>query len=310
MAGRDRRALPRAGAVVLGEVTTALLDQNAPLTREQTETSLRLAPGRPVAVREHPRRRAVSPEIFLGVDCSLAHGASGLVRGIGSVTARAVLTGGHVVQGSARATVRVDGSGVRHRWGHYTTHPGVIEVIDAASPTDLVDGFLAVESSDSRSLNLGAVGAHVLDRVSADATDPGAQLKTRRTGLRWALRLIGGVAIPNVDLRPGTDGAWWISLSAHPEEIAAVTEFCEDVALNLWLLKALDTVCDRSIRNPAAMRELKPALSYLGHLWLPEAHVKPAFRSMWQQLEDSTGVEREWTILLARVRDRITAGDV
>lgn len=305
-----RRALPRAGAVVLGEVTTALLDQNMPLSREQTETALRLVPGRPVAVREHPRRRAVSPEIVVGVDCALASSASGLVRGIGSVTARAVLTGGHVVQGSARTTVRGGEASKRHGWGYYTAQPGVIEVVDAARPEDLADGFLAAESPASRSLNLGAVSAHVLDRVGGDPTNSRARLKTRRTSLRWALRLIGGVASMDVDFRPGPDGAWWIKASANPEEIAAVAEFCEDVALHLWLLRALDTVCERSVRNPDAMRELTPALNYLGHLWLPEAHVKPGFRRLWQQLEDTAGVEREWTVLLDRVRDRINAPDL
>ena len=68
-------------------------------------------------------------------------------------------------------------------------------------------------------------------------------------------------------------------------------------------------MCERSIRNPDAMRELKPALNYLGHLWLPEAHVKPAFRRLWQRLEDTAGVEREWTILVDRIRDRINTPD-
>ena len=310
MTAAGRRALPRAGAVVLGEVTTALLDQDLPLSREQAEKALRLVPGRPVAVREHPRRRAVSPEIVVGVDCALASSASGPVRGIGSVTARAVLTGGHVVQGSARATVRVEESNKRQRWGHYTAQPGVIEVVDAARLEDLVEGFLAGEPLGHRSLNLGAVGTHVLDRVGGDPANPGARLKTRRTSLRWALRLIGGVASMDVDFRPGPDGAWWIRVSANPEEIGTVTEFCEDVALHLWLLRALDTVCERSVRNPGAMRELTPALNYLGHLWLPEAHVKSEFRRLWQHLEDTAGVEREWTVLLDRVRDRIHAPDL
>lgn len=307
MGAAGRRVLPRAGGVVLGEVTTALLDQHVPLTLAQTKALLHLVPGPPIEVRAHPLPRAVSRELIVGVDCPLVHGASELVHGIGSVRARAVLTGGHVVQGSARATVQIDGSGIRRGWGHYTARPGVIEVIDAAHPDELVDGFLTAGAADGRPLNLGAVGAEVLQRIGRDETDSGARLRTRRTGLRWAVRTTGGVASPSAEFRPGPDGAWWIRLSANPEEVEAVTDFCEDVALHLWLLTALHTVCDRSIRNPDAQRELGPALRYLVHLWLPGAHLSSEFRRLWQHLEDTAGVEREWRVLVARVRDRLMA---
>jgi hypothetical protein len=312
MEGAAHKTLPRAGGVVLGEVTTVLLDKHVPLTPAQTAKSLALVLGRPVDIRQHPMPRAASADVVVGVDCPLVHGAYGTVRGIGTVTGRAVLVGGHIVQGSARAKVLIDGSGARRGWGHYTARPGVVEIVDTALPGKLIDGFLAADPSgrrsDHRQLDLGAVGVQLLDRVDGgDRRDGGTQLKSRRTTLRWAVSVTGGMAPPTADFVPGPDGAWWIRLAACPEDLEAVAEFCEDVALHLWLLNALDTACDRSLRNEAAVPELKPALSYLVHLWLPGAHLRPEVRGLWQRLEAVAGLDREWTVLVSRVRDRIMA---
>ena len=84
-------------------------------------------------------------------------------------------------------------------------------------------------------------------------------------------------------------------------------EFCEILALHHWLLIALKNAFDRSARKGRrGEAELGPALSYLGHVWNPLAHLPREMKAFWEMLESEAQLTWEWQTALTRVRDKVT----
>jgi len=292
-------------AAVLGMVTTDLLNTSEPLPLESARQALRLLPGVGASWRRYPVEAVVSPDLFYGVDCALATGRGTQPRAIGTVRSRAVLTAGHVLQGSARVDVVLDASKRRMPWSHYTARTGTVEAINKADPADLVTGFLAA-GNRSGLLDLGGIGAHVMSRLDGvPQVDRGARMRTETIRLRWAV-LVSADLEPEAEISADEDGVFRVGITAPPAMITPIVEFCEILALHHWLLAALKNAFDRSGRSPRPMDELEPALSYLGHLWNPTAHLPAETTWLWEALERDAQLTWEWQSTLTRVRDKVS----
>jgi hypothetical protein len=292
--------------VVLGAVTTGLLNTSEPLPLEAARQALALLPGVKADWRRHPIEQVVSPDLFFGLDCRLAVRSGAQPRVIGTARARAVLTAGHILQGSARVDVLLDASKRRMPWSHYTARTGVAEVINKADPSDVVTGFLQTDPGKGL-LDLGNTGAYVMSLLDrAPQIDRQARLKTQTHRLLWAAH-VQEDAEPDGRIDAGDDGVFRVRMSTSPAMLPHFVEFCEILALHDWLLSALKNAFDRSTRRGRrAEAELDPALSYLGHVWNPTAHLPREMRWLWDGLENEAQLTWEWQSTLTRVRDKVT----
>lgn len=297
---------PEQPQVVLGAVTTGLLNTSEPLTLEAARQALALVPGVAADWRRHPTEQVVSPDLFFGLDCRLAVGSGSHPRVIGTARARAILTAGHVLQGSARVEVLLDASRRRMPWSYYMARTGVVEAINKADPADLVTGFLQARPGESL-LDLGNTGAYVMSLLdNAPQIDRQARLRTQTHRLLWAAHIQeGGEPLGNIEA--GADGVFRVRASLPSALLPPFVEFCEILALHDWLLSALKNAFDRSSRpTQRAEGELDAALGYLGHVWNPLAHLPREMRWLWQGLDDEAQLSWEWQSTLTRVRDKVT----
>ncbi|MEY9934453.1 hypothetical protein ABH926_009121 [Catenulispora sp. GP43] len=294
--------------VVLGAVTTGLLNTSEPLALAAARQALALLPGVGASWRRHPVEQVVSPDLFFGLDCRLAVDTGAQPRVIGTARGRAVLTAGHVLQGSASMGVVLDNTKRRLPWMYYAARPGLGEVINKADPARLVRGFLEART-DRAVLDLGKTSSYVmslLDRVPQ--IDHQARLRTQTGRLLWAVH-IQEDAKPYVLVEACEDGLARVRIATPALLVPQFVEFCEILALHDWLLAALKNAFDRSTRAHSGRRpedELDPALTYLGHLWNPTAHLPDQMRGFWQELEKETQLTWEWQSTLTRVRDKVS----
>ena len=292
--------------VVLGAVTTGLLNTSEPLSLDAARQVLALIPGVQADWRQYPVEQVLSPDLYFGLDCRLFVDTGSQPRIIGTARARAVLTAGHFLQGSARVDVLLGASKRRLPWSHYMAHTGVAEAINKAHPADIVTGFLQDRPGKSF-LDLGNTGAHVMSLLDqAPQIDRRARLKTQTHRLLWAAQVQDGVELDgHVDA--GDDGILRVQMSVPPAQLSDFMEMCEILALHQWLLATLKNSFDRASRiGPSTERELEAALSYLAHVWNPKAHLPHAMRGFWDALEDEAQLTWEWQTTLTRVRDKVS----
>ena len=269
--------------LIVGEVHTGLLRGRDPVTGDIASRLVDLVAGEPVVVSERPLAYVRSPEKPVGVDCPLVEaGPARQVRGIGTAVHRAAITGGHVVQGSAYATVVRADQGARLPWSHYLARPGHIETLGRAKWGELAESFAAPQHADS-ALDLGAV---------AEATDDEA-------GVRFVLR---------------RDELRVLRLSAPAASAGALAAVCEDVALHDWLLTTLIELVRKAaigvVPRAEALDRLLPAIDYLLHLWIPGARGDELTDRVWAALERGGGFSRQWETLVHRIRDQLSVGAV
>ncbi|MEV4410889.1 SCO2521 family protein [Catellatospora sp. NPDC049609] len=297
--------------VVIGEVHTALLQNSTAVSAATTTALLALTTGERVRRSERPIAYAVSPARFTGVDCDLpAVPVTGRqpdlarVRAVGTVASRAVLTGGHVLQGSAFARVTAADSRHRRPWSHYLSRPGVLELVGRSGGLDVAGGHLLAADHPGL-LDLGAIGGRTVDAVQASSrVDRRAPFRTVRTGLRWAVCERGGFEFRLVDHAART-----IRLPRTAADAEAVAVLCEDIALHDWLLTTLLSLVSRNPAGSAERRQvvarLAPAADYLLHLWMPAARTDAALAPFWQGIEQRPGMTRQWQTNVDRVRDQL-----
>lgn len=297
---------PHQPQVVLGAVTTGLLNTSEPLPLDAAQQVLALIPGVQADWRRHPVEQVVSPDLFFGLDCRLAVSSGGQPRIIGTTRARAILTAGHILQGSARVDILLGASDRRKSWSHYMAHVGVAEAINKADPVDVVTGFLRGEPRKSV-LDLGNTGAYVMSLLEqAPQIDQRARLKASTHLLLWAVQ-VQEEDEPDCRIEAGEDGVFRVRVSTPSHLLPAFVEFCEILALHHWLLIALKNAFDRSARRGRrGEAELAPALSYLGHVWNPTAHLPREMKLFWETLESEAQLSWEWLTTLTRVRDKVT----
>lgn len=241
-------ATERVPQLALGHVTTELLDCRSPLPMDDTRDLLDLLPGLGVTWTKNPVARVSSPEVPYGLDCSLPTRSTAKVRGIGTAAARAVVTGGHVLQTSVHVKVLIAASTSRQRWAHYAWRTGFVETINRARVSDLADGYLGGRSGGDL-LDLPAVGSHLLQRVqSQKRVDGDSRLRSRSTHLMWAAELVPGLPSPAADVYIDMDDVYHVRLRICPESLPGAIEFCEYLALHDWLLTTLHEALERSRR--------------------------------------------------------------
>jgi hypothetical protein len=291
--------------LVLGEVRTSLLPVSVALPPEAGERLLALTSGAQVLRSERPVPCVTSPERLTGVDCLIATGSGPGARVAGTVSARAVLVGGQVLQSSARTVLVRGASGRRMPWSHYLERPGTVEVLGRFRERDTAEAFLATAPVASL-LNLGAIAGHTEDRVRASSMiDFQAPFRSRPTVLRWTAEL--------TDEDTGPDRVTFIvegaerrslRLRTHAEALPDVVALAEDLALHDWLLTTLTGLLGRAAPGTVPLDQLRPVFA-LPHLWMPGARLATGVRRFWTALEEQAGSGQQWTVAVQRIRDEL-----
>ncbi|MFJ3304064.1 SCO2521 family protein [Streptomyces sp. NPDC086549] len=297
--------------LALGEVRTRLLATSGTLTGEESQRLLRLRSGDRVRLSTRPGPYAVSADVLTGVDCPLPAESGARVRVAGTVTARALLVGGRILQASARVAAVADGVRERGPWGRHLAEPGIVRPFGRLSPEDVAGGWLA-DAGRPGELDLGAVAERLLAELARQPLlDHRPPFTSRPTRLRWAVLRAPAGADPAVErFTLAGDGLRTARLRLPPEtHWAAAAGFCEDLAVHDWLLTTLVTMIDRSRLGSAdahrALLAVRPAVDHLLHLWMPAAHLDPVVAPLWGPLEREPGFSRQWGVLGQRIRDQM-----
>ncbi|GIM88455.1 SCO2521 family protein [Paractinoplanes toevensis] len=296
--------------LIVGEVQTGLLRGGGPVPADVASTLVDLVAGEPVRVSTRPRSHVRSPDKPVGVDCPLGlPGSARRLRGIGTAWQRASIVDGHVVQGSAYATVvRADGS-TRRPWSHYLSRPGVIEAVGRTRWNELADAFAATQR-DPEALDLGGIARRAADRVQRNSHAAGRPtLRAARTGLRWVVSIEPSDPDPARVRFAVHDDLRVLSFAATEADPARLAAVAEDVALHDWLITVLLEVTHKAaigvLPRDEVLARLLPAIDYLLHLWLPRAFDGELAGALWAALESGVGLSRQWNILVNRVRDQV-----
>ncbi|MCG5220006.1 SCO2521 family protein [Streptosporangium sp. KLBMP 9127] len=296
--------------LIMGEVHTGLLRNLGELSETECREVLRLTSGEEPRTWQRPLLYAISPDVLTGVDCRLPSSSGARIRGTGTVSHRATIVGGRVLQGSSYTTLLRSDSDQRLPWSHYLAAPGVVEVYGRPRWQDMADGFVTPEPPMDV-LNVGAISGRLMGAVQDSARlDRKTPFKTTRTRLRWLFERddARGDGRPAMRLTLGRDTMRTLRFTGEPT--TDVVAFCEDLALHDWLLTTLQTLIQRALIGTAAPAQiaarLSPAIDHLLHLWMPGARVEEPFLPFWEELERHPGFTRQWTSSVARIRDQIT----
>ncbi|MEU3275711.1 SCO2521 family protein [Streptomyces antibioticus] len=301
---------PEGPALVCGEVRTCLLPTRDAVDEPTAVQLLRLRADERVRVSRHPNRHAVSPDVLTGVDCRLPTATGARIRAVGTVTARAVLVEGRVLQSTAYFSVPADGPDRRRPWGYYLVRPGTLVPVGRLAEKSVTEGFLTGHRPGE--LDIGSIAESLLARISRThrLLDYDTPLNTADTALRWT-------AAPAADGEPASlrftkadDGLRIVELLLPRGTGPAVAAgLCEDLALHDWLLTTVNDKLD-GLRigtddGTAALKVLRPLVDHLLHLWMPQARVDRALRTTWEELEQDAGYTRQWNTLAQRIRDQL-----
>ncbi|WP_148086343.1 SCO2521 family protein [Micromonospora sp. HM5-17] len=301
--------------LTLGEVHTGLLQNSTALSLDHTTQLLDLLVGQRVRRSERPIAYAVSPDQLTGVDCRLPTASGRVTRGVGTVVSHAAVTGGHVVQGSTYTRLDRAASNRRLIWSHYLSRPGRVETIGKVDFSDVAQGFLS-PAPQPQTLNLGAVSARLMDVVqSSPRLDRRPPFRTKRTRLRWAIRPApDATAEPRGTFRVESDTLRTLELTAPHDDVSALVELCEDLALHDWLLTTLLSLMEFSLTGPGTRAQkidrLRPAIDCLLHLWMPAARLDESVLPVWRDLEHRPGFTRQWQTSVTRIRDQVTLSTI
>jgi len=304
--------------LIIGEVRTSLLPTSVALPSGDGERVLALTAGSRALRSDRPISVVVSPDRLTGVDCQVPVARDRTVRAVGTVASRAVLTGGHVLQGSARAVVDRSAHGRRLPWSHYLARRGTIEAFGSFRDDDLAAQFLTTMPGAAL-LNLNAIGEDTAERVRGHPmVDMAPPLRAGPTGLRWAAVLPGDDpadgAPDSISFVLDADGRRTVRLLAHGASAAEAAALCEDLALHDWLLTTLTGILDRAgadltATRPSAAR-IRSVVDHLLHLWMPGARLTTAMRRFWPAFEERAGFGRQWTTSVQRIRDHLAVSTV
>lgn len=299
--------------LLLGEVHTGLLQHSTALPPAGCRRLLDALHSDRVRAFERPIAHAVSPEKLTGVDCRMATPTGAGPRGIGSITTRAMVTGGHVIQASAVARVARSPASHRLPWSHYLARPGRVEVVGAADADALATGFLS-ETRPPATLDPGGPAARTMDALQRDdALDRRPPFRAGRTMLRWAALIGPPEADGSVRFTVQRRLRRTLLLACSTPQVPAVAEFCADLALHDWLLTTLLNLVHRSGIGAAARTEvvqrLGPAVDHLLPLWMPAARSDDSVIGFWESLDRRPGLSRQWQGTVDRIRDQLAPHD-
>jgi hypothetical protein len=231
---------------------------------------------------------------------------------VGTIVHRAAITAGHVLQGSAWATVSASQASDRLPWSHYLARPGAIETTSTPDWEDVAQGFVSAGQSPS-TLDLGSVSRWIMDKVQASPhVDRSPPFRIARIRLRW-VAITTGVegADQSVTLIVDGDQARTLLLSCSGQQAPeSVARFCEDLALHDWLLTTLLTTIERSWigggSRARTVERLRPAVDHLLHVWMPATRLSQEYTELWDLLERRSGFSRQWQASVNRIRDQMS----
>jgi hypothetical protein len=297
----------------MGEVRTGLLRNSVAISPATVTALLRSVEGEKVRTFERPIQQAIAPERLTGVDCHLTGSSGARIRAVGTVAARAAITGGHLVLGSAYVRVAQGTAGRRLPWSHYLANPGTVETVGKTTPASIADGFISAHSATDI-LDLAAIADRALETVQSDGRlDQSPPFRTRRTRLRW-LTTSSGYPDDSITFRLEPYLVRTVRLPERDLDPAALATLCEDLALHDWLLTTLLSLIGRapigSGDRKAVIDRLQPALDYLLHLWMPAARIDTALIDLWDAMERRPGLTRQWQATVSRIRDQLALAAV
>lgn len=295
--------------LVLGEIHSGVLQNSRPITPESADEMLSLITDHPVRSWERPIRHAASGQVLTGVDCTLPTTGSAR-RVIGTVGTELSITGGRLLQASARAEVRSTPELRRLSWSHYLTRPGVLEVSGDFAPAESAQGFLQ-PSPPVHTLDLAGVCSGVMSRAqSSPMLDRSAPFRAPRTRLRWAALLVavGGPATARFTIE--ADGLRTLRITTPADILKHVPALCENVALHDWLLTTVNALVDSADlgrrSQEGVVRHLRPAIDHLLHTWMPTARLPDDVIPFWHEIDRRSGLSVHWETLRQRVRDQLS----
>ncbi|HEY1177678.1 MAG TPA: SCO2521 family protein [Phytomonospora sp.] len=293
--------------ITVGEVHTGLLQHSSAISGQFTADLLTLVRGDRVRTSERPIAHAVSPERLTGVDCGLPTGSGGSVRGIGTAVTRALLTGGHLLQGSTFAEIVPSEHRRRMPWSHYLARPGVIEYLGRADDARLAKGFCD-SSGVNGAIDLGSISGRIVDEVQfAAPVDRRPPFRSSRTRLRWAVEHGGPHATMVLSIDDSVTRT--ARVRAGDSEVPDLAALCEDIAVHDWLLTTVLGYVERARigtgERAGVVRALQPVIDHMLHLWMPAARLKPEPAALWDDLERRPGFTRQWNTLISRIRDQM-----
>ncbi len=296
--------------IIVGEVHTGLLRGRDPMSASEAALLVDLVAGEPVLQLQRPRSYVRSPERPVGVDCPLGVRR---VRGIGTALQRAAITGGHVVQGTAWASLIPAAGSARRPWSHYLTRPGVIETVGRHRGSELADAFAAAGPAPG-TLDLGEIAGRASDVVQSAVPSDGRsreRLRLPRTRLRFVVEPAGTTGTPRLAVHEDRLRVLRVEAPADVEPRLLVA-FGEDLALHDWLLTSVDGLVERAaigaLPRAESLRRLRPAVDYLLHLWLPGGRGGEVAQELWFALERRSSLSRQWGLLRDRIRDQLALG--
>ncbi|BEL09081.1 SCO2521 family protein [Actinoplanes sichuanensis] len=293
--------------LVLGEVLTSLLPTSAAVPADAAQRMLGLTAGAPVIRSDRPISYVVSPERLEGVDCQVPAALDRGVRGIGTVATRAVLTGGHAFQASARTVAERSRYSRRVLWSHYLARPGTLQIIGRYQEEAMAAAFLAGAPKPS-GLDLTPIAERTAIRARS-----GVQLARKvavpsdRITLRWAALL--GAGEEELHFRVDSPLHRTVRIATSACDLADVVTLCESLALHDWLLTTLEAILSRApLTGPsegAVVDRIQPAVDHLLHLWTPGFRLSRGARDLWDRLDRLAGFDHQWHTSVNRIRDHM-----
>jgi hypothetical protein len=297
--------------LALGEVKTTLLGNSVALGPATAMEPLEFHPGTQTRRTTRPVGYTVSADVLTGIDVELGDDEHPPVRCVGATVSRALITGGRVLQASTFARLDTADTAQRLPWREYLRRPGVLQVADEsdAARRRLLAGFLELAPAAQDRLGLDAVNDRVLGMVQrSPRLDRLPPLRTRRLSLRWTASTTS-TGRSGIHLRIEHEALRTLRLAVAADDLPAVVDLCEDLALHEWLLSTLTQVFERvprGLRTPAeTIAGLRPAVEHLLHLWMPAARLEAPMVQLWSAVDERAGLSRQWDALVARARDLI-----
>ncbi|MFD6551020.1 SCO2521 family protein [Streptomyces sp. NPDC058398] len=292
-----------------GEVRTCMLPTREALDERAAVRVLDLRADERVRVSQRPNRLVVSPDFLTGVDCGLPTSTGARVRGVGTVTTRAVLVEGRVLQSTSSFSIPASGTDRRQAWGYYLARPGSLVAVGRLLERPVAEGFLGGPRPGL--LDVGSIAESMLARVSRHRLlDHDAPLNAADTTLRWTATPTAAGEEPSSRFTMAEDGLRTLRLRLpHGTPLVAAAGLCEDLALHDWLLTTvadkLDGLRAGSGDVRSMVRVVRPLVDHLLHLWMPRARLDTALHTPWNHLEETPGYSRQWNALTRRIRDQL-----
>lgn len=308
-----RQSTPRV-VLACGEIRTRLLPARQALDIRTAAQLLALRTDERTLLSERPNLYARSPDTLTGIDCYLPSSNGARIRAVGTVTGRAALTEGRVLQTSAHCRLPATGPDQRRPWGEYLVRPGLVEPFGKLPHEAVAQGVLG--GGRHGDLDLGLIADGLLTRLLRHPLlDQRPPFRSRPTRLRWVALPAGPGEGPSIERFTLAEDQLRTVRLRVPEDTPGddLAALCDDLALHDWLLTTVVRMLD-GIRlgtgaaqdAAAVVRTLRPAVDHLLHLWMPRARVTKELAALWDPLEEQPGFTRQWQALVQRIRDQLT----